>query len=67
MGSGKPRCEPNRKRQQGMAREEHHFVRQPEGREGHRGQGDVNMSPKWTIHDQPDQGKKNAETGVAAM
>jgi hypothetical protein len=50
-----------------MSREEHHFVRQHEGREGHRRQGDVNMSPKWTIHYQPDQGKKNAETGVAAM
>jgi hypothetical protein len=64
IGSSESRRERNRKRQQRMAREEHHFVRQHQSRKGHRGQGDENMPPKGTIHDQPDEGKENAETRI---
>lgn len=64
VGPGEPRRERNRKRQQRMVREEHHFVRQHQCRKGHRREADENVPAKGTIHNQPDQGKENAETGV---
>jgi hypothetical protein len=64
MGAGEACRERDPKCKHWMAREEHHFVRQQQSRKGRRGQGDENMPPKWTIHDQPDKGKENAETGV---